>query len=51
MTDNATKSEDSRLDHAHYVELSELELSCIVHIVAPWGRPCRLLPIRRLVVT
>jgi hypothetical protein len=37
MTDNATKSEDSRLDHAHYVELSEIELSCIGHIVAQWG--------------
>ena len=37
MTDNAKKSEDSRFDHAHYVELSELELSCIGHIVAQWG--------------
>jgi hypothetical protein len=37
MTDNATTNEDSRLDHAHYVELSELELSCIGHIVAQWG--------------
>ena len=37
MTDNAKRSEDSRLDHAHYVELSELELSCIGHIVAQWG--------------
>jgi hypothetical protein len=37
MTDNTTKSEDSRLDYAHYVELSEIELSCIGHIVAQWG--------------
>lgn len=37
MTDNATKSDDSGLDQAHYVELSEIELSCIGHIVAQWG--------------
>ena len=37
MTDNATKSEDPSLDHAHYVELSDIELSCIGHIVAQWG--------------
>jgi hypothetical protein len=37
MTDNAKKSEDYRLDHAHDIELSELELSCIGHIVAQWG--------------
>jgi hypothetical protein len=37
MTDNAAKSEDPSLDHAHYVELSDIELSCIGHIVAQWG--------------
>jgi hypothetical protein len=37
MTDNTTKSEDPRLDHAHNVELSDIELSCIGHIVAQWG--------------
>ena len=37
MTDNITESKDFRLDRAHYVELSEIELSCIGHIVAQWG--------------
>jgi hypothetical protein len=37
MTDTAKTREDSTLDHAQYTELSELELSCIGHIVAQWA--------------
>jgi hypothetical protein len=37
MSDDAIKSEDASVDHAHNVELSERELSCIGHIVAQWG--------------
>ena len=37
MSDNSDRSENSRLDHLHGVELSQRELLCIGHIIAQWG--------------